>query len=368
MADTNALIGTELKTFPGSYFGHATYNWTFDDSADALITLFQCEEACELTGAMAFCNSIQGTSPFYKFELFAVDTSSYFTPTGSALATTAGFQVTTASNQSHNFTSPLTVTQGQVLCLKLRHADDGSTIDGSNYAVFKYASAIVRYNLFPMSATWGGSSWSASSNKYYPSMVVHTDLAAGVDFGGVYNTGSGSAEFITTGGDRYALRMEIPASENLEFHIDGFRYTGKVENSGGGDVIAGIWNAAGVALATVTIDSYQQNYQMDTNNSRDYLFDATATVASGDVVYLGFQHTGGGAGDNINISYAQPNGADGLKSWPGGDSFYASGYDGSSWTDDKTKRLMLNPILSSVHGTGSGGGASTFAATMGVIG
>lgn len=365
MADTNALIGTQLKTFPGGYFGNTTYTWTFSDSTDAIITLFQCEEACDLTGAMAFCNSIQGTSPFYKFELFAVDTSAYFTPTGSALATTAGFQVATATDESANFTSAYTCTQGQVLCLKLSYADDGSTIDGSNYAVFKYASAIVRYNLFPMVATWNGSSWSAD-NKYYPSMVVHSDLAAGVDFGGIYNIGSGNYESITTAGDRYALRMEIPASENLELHVDGFRYTGKVESSGGGDVIVGIWPATGSALASATIDSYQQKQQMDKNYSRDYYFTSTATVLAGDVVYLGFEHTGGGAGDNLNISYTQPNGAAGLKSWPGGASFYASKYASASWTDDNTKRLMLNPILSSVHGTGGGG--STTRPTMGVIG
>ena len=194
-------------------------------------------------------------------------------------------------------------------------------------------------------------------------MVVHTDLAAGVDFGGVYNIASGNYETLSVSGDRYALRMEIPASENLEFHIDGFRYTGKVENSGGTNVIAGIWPASGSALASATIDTHQQNYQMGQNYSRDYYFTSSATVASGSVYYIGFEHTG----DQVNIQYAQPNGAAGLKSWPGGASFYASKYASSSWTDDNTKRLMLNPILSSVHGSG-GGGSSIPGPSIGVIG
>ena len=365
MTDTNALIGTELKTFPGGYIGQSVWQVRFNDSADAAITIFQCEEACDLTGAMAYCKALAGTSPFYKFELFAVDATAYMGgPTGSALATTADFQGV-VGDVSVNFTSAYTCTQGQVLCLKLSYADDGSTIDGSNYADFLYASGTFKFNLFPIAAYWTGSSW-YGSNNYMPSMVVHTDLAAGVDFGGLYNIDAGNYATVMDSGDRYALRMEIPATENLEFHIDGFRYTGKVENSGGGDFVAGIWPESGAALATVTIDSYQQNYQMNQNYTRDYYFTQSATVSSGDVVYLGFESLG--SPNNVNISYMQPNGAAGLKSWPGGDAFYASGYDGSSWTDDKTKRLMLNPILSSVHGTASGGGASTFAATMGVIG
>ena len=362
MADTNALIGTQLKTFPGGEFGTSVWNVRCNDAADAAITIFQCEEACDLTGAMAYCKEVSGTSPYFQFDLFAVDTSAYFTPTGSALATTAAFQGV-VGDVTASFSSPYTCTQGQVLCLKLSY--NTGTINGSNYAGFLYASSTVRYNLMPTAAYWTGSSWSGS-NQYYPSMVVHTDVT-GVDFAGIYNTGAGNTESITTGGDRFALRMEIPASENLEFHIDGFRYNGNMEVSAGGSLIAALWPASGSALATVTIDSYQQNYQMAGNYSRDYLFTSTATVSSGSVFYLGFEHTGGGAGDNLAISYSEPRSANGLKSWPGGDAFYASKYASSTWTDDVTKRLLLNPTLSSVHGSGGGGGSTT-RPTMGVIG
>ena len=360
MANTNALIGTELKTHPGGYW---TSDWDnrFNDAADATITIFQCEEACDLTGAMAFCDFVTGTSPYYKFELFALDTSAYFTPTGSALATTAGFQAVHNGNCSHNFTSAYTCTAGQMLCLKLSY--DSGTIDGSNWADFNYATSTQRYQLMPSAMYWTGSSW-YGNNSYYPSQVIHTDLAAGVDFGGVYNVASGGYVSLGSTGDRYAQRMQIPASENLEFHISGFRYTGRAENSGGGDIKVGIWNAAGSALADETIDTHHQNYQMGQSYSRDYYFGDTITVASGDVVYLGFERNGGG---QINVQYSIPNGLIGLKSWPGGDAFYASEWDGSSWTDDNTRRLHLNPILSSVHGSG-GGGSSIPGPSMGVIG
>jgi len=363
MADTNALIGTELKTFPGGYIGQSVWQVRYNDAADAAICIFQCEEACDLTGAMAYCKALAGTSPFYKFELFAVDDTAYMALTGSALATTAGFQCA-VGDVSVNFTSAYTCTKGQVLCLKLSYAS--GTIDGSNYVDVLYASGTNKFNMFPAAAYWTGSSWYGSTD-YYPSMVVHTDLAAGVDFGGLYNIDAGNYASVMDSGDRYALRMEIPASEDLEFHIDGFRYTGKAENNGGNPFVAGIWPESGAALATVTIDSHQQNYQMGQNYTRDYYFTQSATVLSGSVYYLGFESLGGS--NNVNISYMQPNGAAGLKSWPGGDSFYASGYDDSSstWTDDKTKRLMLNPILSSVHGAG-GGGSTISGPSIGLIG
>ena len=343
MSNTSALIGTELKTHPGGYWTSTSWN-RMQAADDATMTIFQCEEDCNLTGAMARCRFVTGTSPYYKFELFALDTSAYFTPTGSALATTAGFQAVHNGDCTHNFTSPYTCTAGQTLCLKLSHAS--GTIDGSNWADFLYYTATMKFQLMPMTAYWGGSSWIAN-NQYYPSQVVHTNLATGADFGGIYNIAAGGYESLGSTGDRYAQRMQIPASENLELHIQGFRYHGRAENSGGGDIIVGIWNAAGVALSTQTIDTHHQNYQAGQSYARDYYFGDTVTVASGEVVYLGFERNGGG---QINVQYSKPNGLLGLKSWPGGDAFYASEWDGSSWTDDNTRRLHLNPILSSVHG------------------
>ena len=242
------------------------------------------------------------------------------------------------------------------------------TISASHYAAITYATSHVKYNVFPYAMHWNGSAWTGTAS-YYPTFALQTDVTD-VDFGGVYNIPNTSRESISTTGDRYAQRIEIPASENIELHIDGFRFCGNVESSAGAEIIVGVWPESGAALATATIDTSQQLAQMGTTPySRDYMFTSgSATITSGSVFYIGFEHAGGGSPDNLSITYASPGGLNGLKSWPGGDAFYASKYSSSSWTDDNTRRLMLNPILSSVHGTATGGGASTFAATMGVIG
>ena len=362
MADTNALIGTELKTFPGAYFGQNTYSESLFASDDSIFLAFQCPEACDLTGAMARCTTVTGTSPYYTFELFAVTDGAYGIPTGSALATTSAFQASLGDVQV-NFTSAYTCSQGQVLCVKISYAS--GTIDSSNHANFLWETSTVRYNLFPYAKYWNGSAWTGSTQRW-PTFAVQTDIS-GVDFGGIYNINDGGDELISTGGDRFAQRIDLPDGENLELHVDGFRFCGAVENSGGADVIVGVWPASGSALASATISTYQQSIQMDQNYSRSYYFTSSATLTSGNIYYIGFEHTGGGAGDNINVDYSEPGSANGLKSWPGGDNFYASKYSSSSWTDDVTKRLLLNPILSSVHGSG-GGGSSIPGPSMGVIG
>ena len=362
MSNTSALIGTELKTHPGGYWTSHTWN-RMQAADDAVLTVFQCNEACDLTGAMAHCRYVTGTSPYYKFELFALDTSAFFTPTGSALATTAGFQAVHNGNCSANFTSAYTCTTGQPLGLKLSYAS--GTIDGSNWADFIQYTGTMKFQIMPMSAYWNGSAWISTVDSY-PAQVVHTDLTTGADFGGIFNIEAGSYESLGSSGDRMCQRMQIPASENLELHIQGFRYQGRAENAAGGDITVGIWNAAGAALASKTIDTHHQQQHAGLYWARDYYFGDIATVASGDVVYLGFERNGGG---QINVQYSKPNGLDGLKSWPGGDAFYASEWDGSSWTDDPIRRLHLNPILSSIHGAGGGGGGSSIPGpSIGVIG
>jgi len=360
MADTSALIGTELKTWPGYYFGNNLYYNTFNDSADSVVAIFQAPEACDITGMMSRCLAITGTAPYFKYQLQGVDSSG--DPDGVNLAESAEFQPSANSDEQHDFTSAYTCTQGQVLCARIVYSS--GTISGSHNALFYYEMGFTKYNLFPYGGYWTGSAWSFS-NWRWPTLVVQTDIT-GVDFGGMYAIDESGTELITTTGDRFAQRMEIPASENLELHVDGFRFAGRVENSAGGDIIIGIWPESGDPLVTTTIDTSQQVEQMDDDpTSRDYFFTSTATLVSGTVYYIGFEHAGG-AGDDLRIFYGEPGGAAGLRSWPGGDTFYVSKYSSSSWTDDNTKRLLLNPILSSIHG--AGGGGSTTRPTMGVIG
>ncbi len=354
MTDTNALIGTQLKTFPGSYYNYSSGSYIIDASGKKTGIVFQVPESCDITGMSAYCSGV-ASPPAYKFTLEGVDASGQ--PDGSVKATTAEFTPGGVGTEAHSFLAAYTATQGEILAGCWEYSS--GTVSASNDATFTSYIKTVRYNMFPYMAEYNGSSWTKDIDSF-PAFVLQTDEA--FDIGGIFNIGAGVKSFTTTG-ERFAQRVLIPADEDIELHVDGFYFTGDIEASTGNTYKAGVWNAAGAEVAAVSIDSSQQATYMSGYASRQITFTSDATISAGDIFYIGFENTG----ENLSVDYAQPMGADGLKSWPGGAAFYASFWNGSSWADDLTKRLCLNPTLSSFHGTGGGGGSTT-RPTMGVIG
>ena len=363
MADTNALIGTTLKTYPISYYGYGTASSTLDASGDKTSCIFQAPAACDLTGAMAYFQSV-ASPPTYKYTLQGVDASG--DPDGSVLATTAEF-TPSATTEQHDFTSAYTASQGQLLALVVEYGS--GTISASNDATVRDRVTYSKYQIFPYQTFYNGSSWSADTDGY-PTISVQTDQDW--DTGGIFNIYTLSSYGPVAGsGLRYANRMEIPDGEDIELHINGFLFAGRIlldsSAPADGSYKAGVWNEAGAELASVVIDpdqaaTFPSSYW--TSYTTQVTFTSDATVTDGSVFYIGFEYED----TNLQISYSQPGGAAGLKSWPGGDMFYASYWNGSSWADDNTKRLLLSPTLSSWHGTASGGGSSIPGPSMGVIG
>ena len=358
MADTNALIGTQLKTFPGSYFNYSSTGWTIDGATEKGAVVFQVPEACDITGMATYCTAI-ASPPAYKFTLQGVDASG--DPDGSVKATTAEFTPSASSREAHAFVAAYSAVQGELLAGVWEYSS--GIVSASNDASMTGYTTVVRYNAFPFATFYGGSSWNPDYDSY-PAFTLQTD--EDWDAGGLFVVGVRQEQAVSSTGHRFAQRVQIPADEDIELHVDGFYFMGDVEISTGDEFKAAIWNAAGSELASISIDSSQQAARRpDGRSSREFTLAADATITAGDVFYMGFENTG----DNLSISYAEPGGADGLNSWPGGAAFYASYWNGSSWADDLTKRLCLNPTLSSFHGTASGGSAKpSTTLTMGVFG
>jgi len=363
MSDTSALFDTQIATYPGSYFGAYYLTITLDHADEKAANIFQVPESCDLTGGTVYCSNVS-SPPAYKMTLQSVDADG--NPSGSVLATTAEFTPSYQTKEAHSFTANYAATAGEVLAIVVEYSS--GTISSSEDAIFLDRQGTVKYITMPYalsrnsSGTWGSRKFDA-----YPGITVQTSLT-GRDFCGIYSTGD-STETVATGGNRYAQRILIPDGEDIDIHSPGFRFTGYVEKTWGATVKAGCWDASGTELASVVVDTDAQARQMDADpNTRLYYFTSSVTISAGTVVYMGFEHNDGGSGDDLKVGYMKPGGLDGLKSWPGGAAFYASEWDGSSWADDNTRRLCLNPIISSIHGTSSGGGGSTTGATMGVIG
>ena len=157
MTNTQALVGTMLKTFPGNYFNYSVGNDTLDGSTEKAVVVFQVMEDCDLTGMTAYCGAVS-SPPTYKFTIQGVDPSSTpGDPDGVVAATTAEFTPTASTIEAHSFTSALTVSQGDVLAGVLEYGS--GTIGASNDALFRVSTGTVPYTTFPYYTFYNGSSW-----------------------------------------------------------------------------------------------------------------------------------------------------------------------------------------------------------------
>ena len=365
MSDTAALQGIELKTHPGSQYGYGLYGAFINSSDDKMAVIFTVPDDCNLTGMACYAESVTGTSPYFKMNIQGVTTSGADEPdgvvAGSGTAETDGFQVTATSRQAHDFDTPLAANGGGVYAAVLEY--DSGTVDGSNNALFRFATKNVYSNMLPLALSATGGAWT-SYNLYWPGITVTTDQD--YDIGGMFNAGAVTdSSSMNSSGERWAMRMAIPAAENLELHVEGFRYNGVPIGTNNEAYKIGIWNEAGVEIVSSTIDADQGGSGgLTALSSREYMFDSIALLESGVVYHIGCENTG----DTVEGSYIDVKHADGLRSYPGGDIFYASAWNGvDTWTGDQTRRILINPILSSIHGSG-GGGSSIPGPSMGVIG
>jgi len=378
MADTSAFMHTILSTYPASgqrYTGDAPK--LMNDADISFGVIFQVPEDCNLTHANILCKSVAGTQPYFKCQLWPMDTSNNAQPdtSGTVLAETAAYQHSTGVNKTA-FTSAYSATQGQVLCCIIVHSS--GTIDGSNYCELEYISGRTVYwsgfNTMIQRSASGGSY--TTNGSYYPSVTVTTNKT--YDVGGVMNHGYMNAYTGTTG-YRYAQKFILPADKNLELHCVGFRMNS--HSLDGTDVAKiGAWNAAGAELIdTQTIDADTGGGQTAGSigfylGESQLYFAETLTMVSGGTYYLGIEHVSGGIyldmlglGDDYDeMSRAYPG-----KGWVD----KAAYWNGSSWDEDwvggstmTPGRFLISPILSDMHGVAGGGGSSIPGPSIGVIG
>ena len=374
MSDTSAFMRTVLLTYPATgmaYTGDPTK--AMDTDTDGSGVVFQVTEDCELTHGNIICTAVAGTSPYYKFEVWPMATTGNGVPdtTGTVLAESADFQCT-ADLMKVAFTSSYSATQGQILCLLMVYADDGSTIDGSNYATVEQTNGRWSYwtgtqvYLNKSTSTWG------NNGTYFPAMVVTTDKA--YDLGGAMNYGA-SGLTTSTPGDIFAQKFVMPADKLLELHVIGFRFAGDM--IGGSDVVdVGAWDASGDPLIDLcTIDADQGGGQ--SNQFGFYLgesevyFAEALTMVSGGTYYIGAECVSGTFGLQLLGMGADFDAMQ--RGYPGAGWCRASMWDGSSWDDDWSSpstpgRFMVSPILSDMHGVAGGGGSSIPGPSVGVIG
>ena len=382
---------TRIQTGPSD----SNFVWATDSGQDMasaaqlLGVTCQVQEDCDLTGGVIYCETITGTSPYWKLKLYPVngaaagggpDTS------GSALAESAAFQCVADTRHEIAFASSYTAVQGLAVWCGMVH--ESGTIDGSNYATVRFRSGRADDQQFPKIAysANSGSSWSISYSGYVPSFTITTDKA--YDIGGCYTEErqfSDESEITGADGDRVANKFVMPGSSNpIVWYITGFRLSGQGIMSGD-EVNIGVWNTAGVALATGAIDPEWFAGTMDAYDSyADFTLNDAAALESGETYYIGMERPSGGVAFQVQMLVLDKHGgtanggsenANGFRSWPmgqnGGRFAVWDTTDGTpAWKDYppyNCTRLIIDPIIGDMHGAG-GGGSTISGPSIGVIG
>ena len=391
MADTRNWMKTTLTGWgaPTEGFGYTDASKTCDHENEGVGVVFQVQEDCSITHGTGFCDAVTGTSPYWKMQLWPMSTSYDGQPdmTGTVLAETAEFQGTVEAGWPYTkllkqaFTSPYSATAGQTLCCLLKYSS--GTIDGSNSCNWDYASGRASYRCgvggYLESYSGSATTW-YGNGTYQPRMTVTTDKT--YDLGGYPHLGEANY-YMGVSGYRYANKITLPAADpGLEMHVVGLQICGNIAN-GTDSIIAGAWDSDGDELIADNTISTVVSVGQQMGDIGFYLgvaeiyFKETLTIVSGGTYYLGIENDSGTLYGAFKVfdDWAD----DCNRSWPMGANIEAAIYlpFGGGWADnwagsgsDKT-RFLINPIVSDIHGTSSGGGGSanaTMISTMGVMG
>ena len=190
-----------------------------------------------------------------------------------------------------------------------------------------------------------------------------------------------AAKTLTVAGYRLCNKITMPAAVSgagLEMYCIGFQMSGLIA-SGTSECKVGAWNEAGAELCDSTqYDAehgvgYTSGQIGRSGGGATVYFSEPLLMSTGNVYYIGLENVSGNTYASYKIFDAYTSECE--RSWPMAGHCEAAYWDGSSWADSWSGsgagkcRLLLNPIISDLYGTASGGGGSSIPGpSIGVIG
>ena len=392
MANSNLWTRTTLLGWgtPTLNYAWTDLPKTIDHANERIGVVFTAREDCSLTHANVPCENVTGTSPYYKVQLWPMSASNGQPDmTGTVLAETADFQGSVTGAWPYTkilqqaFTSPFSAVAGTVYAMVIMYADDGSTIDGSNYCKFEYTGGRENYaaGVGGYIETYSGSATTFYSNgTYHPLITCKTDKT--YDLGGTLHCGDAS-NTMTSAGLRTCNKITMPAAVSgagLEMYCIGFNIQGAFLDSAD-EAKVGCWDASGSELCDPT--SYDADHGVATGMGDIGHYLGTSTVyfsepvqmTTGNSYYVGSEAISGYVQTSFKMFDAFQSECE--RSWPMAGLIEGAYWNGSSWSDSWAgsgagkSRWLINPIISDLHGTssgGGGGGSSIPGPSIGVIG
>jgi hypothetical protein len=346
---------------PASSPGFTTF--TLDASTDAMEFIFQAPESIVITKLGFRYGARTGTPPTFKISLQGVDgsgnpdgtikgggspASATFTPPAST-AWDGTWQWVTLANS-------YTCARGELLALVIKF--DSGTIDGSNNSSFtELVNAGSEAQGFPYAIQNN-----AGARTKRPLLPVYGYASSTTAYGNPCETAIAKAVFGSTDNpDEVGMTFNLPAGWGDTYKVVGVRFL--ISPNAGSTLDVTIYDTDGSTVLQRV--AYDTDHGTTSTAQYEILFDEAtlSTLNFGSTYRVSVAPAG-----TITLYGLQVDAAADWDAWPGGQDFaYSTRVDAGAWTQDATKRLLLELILADVTEPAGGGGGSTRLVNGGLV-
>lgn len=341
-------------------------NHTCDANNDGVGWIFQAQSTAPITHVGFRYGARTGTPPTYIAGLEGIVAS-----TGAP----DGTYKTNGGNCSGTFTPPAstawdglwqwvalansyTPTLGERLALTVRYSS--GTIDASNFSTLTthISNLAPARQAHPYALRLTAGTWA----KQVVSSIFGLRTASlryGAILENIYTTTTAA-----TSGHRMAAKIVVPAGFGATYKLAGVRFCGHLVTTGR-EVTLKIWNSAGTALSSLTLDTdiAAGGFSLYTF---EHLFSDSIDLNFGDTYYIGLEV--GSPTSAVAIHGVTYSDAADFADLDGGASMILSNYNGTSWTDSPTIRPLMELILDDWTEPSGGSGAIVIPAAARMIG
>lgn len=317
-----------------------------DAAGDRVAWIWMADHSDTINALLFRYGARTGTPPTYRISLQGVGGDGM--PDG-VIAQSATF--TPPADTTWNGTiraitiTDQAITRGTLYAIVVDYSS--GTIDGSNNSTITQYAGVGTNDGVPYHVVDTTGSWAKGAAGMAVFGLRSATSAYGRPFTGLSNT-TLSAE-----SNRLCVKHAFPAGSGDTYKLRGVRVW--LAAAAGGSMIGGIWNAAGTAVATKTLDTDKQRSPGTGAQAIEFMFDTHPTLSFGTTYYYGVERSG----TDIIVRNAAVAAAGDLACFPFGAGACRSDWNGSAWNDTTTEVPPVE-LLFEDWAEPAGGAASVF--------
>jgi hypothetical protein len=347
-----------MNTSAPSFTSHVV-----DAATDGLAWVFQAQDTLAITHLGFRYSAATGTPPTQIIGLEGV-TMTTGNPDGTILGggspASAAYRPPADATWDGTFhwialaNSYTPTGRGQWLAVTIRYDSvTADAIDGSNNSSYTHRVTNIGITGLPYSATLTAGTWGGKAVSCPIFGVKTASTVYGVPAQSIYTTRTAS-----TAGLRIAAKMQFSSGWFASHKLLGARICGSIAAAAGKTPLLGLWNGAGTALQSVSLDSDVPVSATATSGyvPHEFTFDEAtlSTLAEDTDYYVGYEVVDAVNGGVLINGIVVADAAD-LAAFAGGTNKCLSTWNGAAWSDVAASPF-IELILDDVTAPAGGGG------------